>query len=81
MNDGEPTVILQDITERAFPHKGGYGMSLRDWFAGMALQGLLGNNPERFYDVKRAKIRRDILVAEWSYAYADAMLTQREKES
>lgn len=49
----------------------GGGMSLRDWFAGMALQGLLaceesGVGIERF--------------AEASYKFADAMLAEREKE-
>lgn len=47
------------------------GMSLRDWFAGMALCGIQSNpgNNEQKYD-------RD---AELAYATADAMLAEREK--
>lgn len=66
----------------AFPRAGYYGggreydgMSLRDWFAGQALEGLAAypgrekevNGPERF--------------ARWSYAIADAMLAAREVRS
>jgi hypothetical protein len=51
------------------------GMSLRDHFAGQALMGLAAfdrpmggdNRPEHF--------------ARWSYALADAMLAERNKES
>jgi hypothetical protein len=51
------------------------GMSLRDYFAGQALMGLVAfdrpvngdNQPEHF--------------ARWSYALADAMLAARKKES
>ena len=51
------------------PHE--YGMSLRDWFAGMALQGLLAapstsGNAEQFAGV--------------AYCHADAMLAEREKK-
>ena len=47
------------------------GMSLRDWFAGMAMQGQIiadqraADNPEK--------------AAEWAYANADAMIKEREK--
>ena len=43
------------------------GMSLRDWFAGMVLQGMLAG------EMTSAKH------AEQAYAFADAMLTQRER--
>jgi hypothetical protein len=70
-NDGGP----------AFPHPGFHGidgkfvdvphqgMTLRDWFAGMALQGFAahpGNN-----DWTRQEVARD------SYGWADAMLAER----
>jgi hypothetical protein len=59
-----------------FPAKGNFhgapwestGMSLRDWFAGMALQGFLVAEPTM----------QDAKAAEWSYALADAMLAARE---
>ena len=47
------------------------GMSLRDYFAGQALAGQLGD-PDGEINA--------ILIARWSYAYADAMLAEREKE-
>jgi hypothetical protein len=47
------------------------GMSLRDWFAGMALAGMRATG--------------DALnmpgFAQWCYAVADAMLAEREKEA
>lgn len=43
------------------------GMSLRDWFAGMALQGLL------------VKSREFLDVVNHAYKFADAMLKEREK--
>ena len=49
------------------------GMSLRDWFAGMALQGTLGALGENDY-LKAA------FVARAAYAYADAMLKARQGE-
>jgi hypothetical protein len=44
------------------------GMTLRDWFAGMAIMGLLAHNPERNVNVERE-----------AFDYADGMLTQRER--
>ena len=46
------------------------GMSLRDYFAGQAMAGQLAD-PDGEIDPK--------LIARWSYAYADAMLAEREK--
>jgi hypothetical protein len=43
------------------------GMTLRDWFAGQALIGLLTTRPA------------DEIVAKWAYSYADAMLAERSK--
>ena len=54
---------------QAFP--GGHppnGMSLRDWFAGMALQGLID---------PRAMSPGTEILAEKSYSFADAMLAER----
>ncbi len=45
------------------------GMSLRDWFAGMALQGFATNN---------GTDTADQIIAGGSYGLADAMLTARE---
>ena len=49
------------------------GMSLRDWFAGMALQGY-ASNPD-------SNCTAPDKLAEWAYADADAMLKLRDKEA
>lgn len=50
------------------------GMTLRDWFAGQALAGCLANT----HPVKSGNVgRNDYAFA--AYAYADAMLAEREK--
>lgn len=59
------------------------GMSLRDWFAGLALQGLLANSGgpvqrhnERGWDFVNCELKE---VAYTAYAVADAMLKAREE--
>ncbi len=49
-----------------------YGMSLRDWFAGMALSGFCSN-------ASWSGISQDI-IAESAYIKADAMIEARKKE-
>jgi len=49
----------------------GYGMSLRDWFAGQALMGLIASNDHEAGD------RIDELPC-YSYHIADAMLKERK---
>ena len=59
-----------------------YGMTLRDWFAGQALSSLLNR---QYLDVpvcpkcKSVKDDPGHHYAEISYAYADAMMAEREK--
>ena len=70
MNDGGP----------AFPSEGrigdvpyimtNTGMTLLDWFAGMALLGIMRQAANHFHPTDDAK---------WCYQIADAMLAQREK--
>ena len=65
----------------AFPHDGESvpfsqaenGMSLRDWFAAMALQGELASQQggNEVYNAEE--------LALWCYQVADAMLKEREK--
>jgi len=64
----------------AFPgtrewHGGYYGMSLRDWFAGQALAGMLAyRRDDDFGD-----FIRESHAAPAAYRYADAMLAAREQ--
>jgi hypothetical protein len=70
-NDGGPAFPRVPWDVNDYTGDGSPGMSLRDYFAGQALQGQLadfncGKEPE--------------YIAHWSYRYADAMLAEREKE-
>lgn len=57
-----------------------YGMTLRDWFAGQALMGLIAN-PDDPIDVVESSAGMKSLIARISYEYADAMLAARNKKS
>jgi hypothetical protein len=50
------------------------GMSLRDWFAGQALAGILANLNHMIGTTTYAQIGKD------SYIFADAMLSARKGE-
>ena len=55
------------------------GMSLRDWFAGQALMGILAGH---FADtVPHDDIGGGSEAAQYAYQYADAMLAAREAKS
>jgi len=75
-NDGGPAYPHEKVTNRTGPvitkWKNYPGMSLRDWFAGMALQGMMSDS--RFREELKA-----IGVAKYSYTIADDMLQEREK--
>jgi hypothetical protein len=49
------------------------GMSLRDYFAAKAMQGLIASNDEEAGD-------RITEIPEYAYRIADAMLAEREKK-
>lgn len=57
------------------------GMTLRDYFAGRALTGLVGNQEQIDAFVGRTEGAAGVpkLVARLSYMYADAMLAERSK--
>jgi hypothetical protein len=58
----------------AFPYGGNHhtGMTLRDWFAGQAIHGLL-------HQAHVFEIREDGWIAKRAYETAGAMLAEREK--
>lgn len=69
-NDGGPAFPGHRISAQenlGFEYR--RGMSLRDWFAGQAMR-----------EAAYGQIKEDAkIIAEYSYAVADAMLAQREK--
>lgn len=59
----------------AFPTNGGsVGMTMREYFAGQALVGLLANQAESVKDNDAIRA-----IAEFSYDIADAMIAARQK--
>ena len=65
---------MKDSTEiQAFPDERNFGISIRDYFAARALQGMLasGNLPKTMPDAD---------IAECSYNLADAMMKQRQRK-
>lgn len=60
-------------------HGSGYaGMTLRDWFAGMALQGLMANPNVQYATHSSEAI--SALDAQTAYQTADAMIEARKKD-
>lgn len=53
------------------------GMSIRDWFAGMALQSLLPLFSEGKLELKKGRPAKESDISEQAYAFADAMLKER----
>ena len=68
MSDGGPAFPMWTDD---MPITGCSGMSLRDWFAGMALQGMYASRLSGQFDL--------YLTAHECYRAADAMLAERSK--
>jgi hypothetical protein len=75
MNESKPWTPYQDqiipiepLTPWPWPQTATTGMDLRDWFAGMALQGAVVDG---YYDCPE-------LAADYAYKIADAMMEQRK---
>ena len=75
-HDGGPISASIDTT-----HKGSLiahgGLTIRDWFAGMALQAIVSKNPCETVDVR--EVEHDQMTARGAYGYADAMIAARSK--
>lgn len=78
--------MMKDDGGQAFPRPGAAdggawsdrpqdGMTLRDWFAGQALTGLLAA-----HSADGQVLPSSERAARWAYGYADAMLAAREAE-
>lgn len=74
MNDGGPAFPCIDSDEHGQPYYTNLGMSLLDWFAGMAMQGEIAGLGE---NDNWAPYMSSI--AERSYHMASAMLAERER--
>lgn len=59
---------MENFDETAFPTDADTGMTLRDYFAAKAMQGLLVTNDE---------ISDEVRFARYCYKMADAMITAR----
>lgn len=71
--DGLTTVPNWSVGDEAANVRGTFaGVSIRDWFAGLAMQGMLAATE---VDCNYPK-GKDIAL--WSYDYADAMLAVRQ---
>ena len=78
LNDGGPAFPIPPVgtgDPRDGMSQGSYGMTLRDWFAGQALAGLLAN--PGMIDTHNESAMQ--WVSSHAFHQADAMLIQREK--
>ncbi len=57
------------------------GLSVRDWFAGMALQGMISDTIATIGGEPITPENAVELISARSYEYADAMLKERNKEN
>lgn len=60
------------LKDQAFPDENNYGISIRDYFAAKAMQGLLSRG-------SHDKINVHYVLAQRAYQIADAMLEAREE--
>ncbi len=65
------------VSESGVGHAAAFrGMTLRDWFAGQALAGMLAASPSETGLQARSNALK---AAVWAYEFADAMIEEREK--
>lgn len=88
-NGGSAFPMIQPALDpRASGFFAGDGMTLRDWFAGMAMQGILAS----YSNIERMKIAAENwkktgeetfeeYLSIMSYQQADAMLAERERDT
>lgn len=78
-----PTSVASD--DEGGLNYGPSGMSLRDWFAGMALCGIYAQSSDGVvrawgkYAIKQGETSQENTYAAIAYSVADAMLDQRKK--
>lgn len=79
INDGGPMFPIPDRESANGDWISGHsGASLRDWFAGQALVGTLSNHDLLHRaDLENPEVPTRVVVAQWAYGVADAMLKAR----
>lgn len=80
-NNGGPAFPIPLLEGETF-HGNANGMSMRDWFAGMTLQGFMANTSMLDYLDRQSDQTREhriACVAILCYEYADAMLQERAR--
>jgi len=75
LNDGGPAFPVWELNGKGQPEMTGFGMTLRDYFAAKAMQGLLAAQIHGFIDTPA-----NGPFASMAYEMADAMLKAREGE-
>ena len=71
--------MIEDTGGPAFPRGLYQGMTLRDYFAAKSLQGLLAN-PKLQPEILKQGGARSGWIEESAYAFADAMLKERQND-
>ena len=67
--------MREDQKQQAFPDDGNFGISIRDYFAARAMQGMFSNSE------LTVVVNSHDQFAELSYRMADAMLRAREHDT
>jgi hypothetical protein len=67
--------MREDQKQQAFPDDGNFGISIRDYFAARAMQGMFSNSE------LTTVVNSHDQFAELSYRMADAMLRAREHDT
>lgn len=75
MNDGGPAFPVSTGTGPLSANFVSPGMSLRDWFAGMAMQSLDLHAIK--WEADARKVSPSVVLGELAYEFADAMLAAR----
>lgn len=78
MNDGGPAFPVTD-EQSASGISASPGMSIRDFFAALAMQGWLASWPSSVAHPSN-RLGDERVVARLSYAIADAMIAEREEQ-
>lgn len=82
INDGGPAFPVDDRYHADGRVYGSNGMTLRDYFAGQAMNGMISGDAQPYISIKESAdgIVQEDKTASRAYRYADAMLAARERK-